>query len=98
MFPLIVFDANYNDHMFQVETTWELEHQFVVEGLHYVMQRDSLDDTLPLDNKEVYSPDDISKMFGTISYDKGASIIRMIEHTMGHDKFMQGLKTYFHNK
>lgn len=84
--------------MFQIESDWGLEQQFVVDQLQKVFVRDSLDDTLPLDNNEVYSPDDISKMFGTISYNKGASIIRMIEHTMGHEKFIAGLRTYLKNK
>lgn len=81
----------------QIESEWGLEQQFIVEQLQNVFNRDSLDDTHALSH-EINSPDDISDIFGTISYNKGSSIIRMIEHLMGHDKFISALRKYLNAK
>ncbi|KAG4080264.1 hypothetical protein HA402_010756 [Bradysia odoriphaga] len=74
------------------ETNWNLDMQFVV---------DSFQPALALDSKasnpmtyDVSSPDEILSMFGPISYDKGASILRMTEHVIGKDNFQKAIQQY----
>uniref|UniRef100_A0A336KRZ8 Aminopeptidase N n=2 Tax=Culicoides sonorensis TaxID=179676 RepID=A0A336KRZ8_CULSO len=77
-----------------VENKWNLPWQFVVEQVQSVFQMDSLPGTWPMTNPEVYTPGQSSAMFGSISYNKGASIIRMMEHHMGSDKFQLAIQKY----
>lgn len=77
----------------QVEKDWDLDYQFVVEQLQGVFQMDASNSTHPM-NHEVNTPSEISAMFDNISYNKGASIIRMIEHLMGPEKFLTGIQNY----
>lgn len=58
---------------------------------------DSLEDSKPLTH-EVNTPDEIGDSFGTITYNKGASVIRMVEHTLGHDTFISALQNYLKTK
>nr|AWT23001.1 aminopeptidase N8 [Hyphantria cunea] len=50
-----------------------------------------------LTNDEVNSPAEISDHFGSITYQKGGSVIRMIHHLIGDDVFRLGLRTYLTN-
>ncbi|XP_045484796.1 membrane alanyl aminopeptidase [Pieris rapae] len=79
-----------------VETDMGFNIRFVVEQLHTSMLADSADNH-PLSNPNVGSPGDISDMFSTISYNKGAAIIRMTEHLLGTDVHTQGLRVYLKN-
>jgi aminopeptidase N len=45
---------------------------------------------------DVHHPDEISTLFdGAIVYAKGARLLRMLQHYIGHEAFQAGLKTYF---
>lgn len=57
------------------------------------MGMDSLDTSHPM-TKDVNSPTEISGIFDSISYNKGASVIRMIEHIMGSTNFQAALQQY----
>lgn len=81
----------------QLERDWKMEWKFVTRILHSVLASDSLEGTKPM-TLNVNTPEEISDAFGTITYDKGASIIRMVEHVMENDKFMAGLKDYLKQK
>lgn len=83
--------------MIQIEDSWGLEQQFVVEQLQAVFAVDSLESSHAL-SREVNSPDEIAERFGSISYNKGASIIRMFEHTLGRDTFIAALRKYLKTK
>lgn len=76
-----------------VEKNWDLEHQFVVEQLQGVMQMDSLESTHPMTNN-VYTPSQVSGMFDSISYNKGAVTLRMVEHILTTDKFINANRQY----
>lgn len=80
-----------------VESNWGLDQQFVVEQLQTVFGADSLEDTRPLSD-EVFTPDEIADRFGSISYNKGASVIRMLEHAVGHNRFISALRNYLKTK
>ncbi|XP_030370710.1 membrane alanyl aminopeptidase [Scaptodrosophila lebanonensis] len=77
-----------------VETEWDLDKQFVVDQIQSVMSMDSTNATNPLSDEDTNTPADLSRMFNSISYNKGASFIRMIEHTMGSDNFQKSLQKY----
>lgn len=65
----------------------------MIEQLHNVLVQDSNEDTLALSH-EVNSPTEIAEIFGKISYSKGASIIRMLQHMIGHENFIAALSKY----
>lgn len=81
-----------------IETEWELEEQFVVENLQQSMLLDSTDDTHPMTDPSVRTKTQSSKMFDNISYNKAASIIRMLKHYIGLEKFQQTLKDHLFDK
>lgn len=58
----------------QYQPDWEMQQQFVVEQVQSIFEVDSLKKTTPL-NRPVYTPEEISSHFGTISYSKGIFII-----------------------
>ncbi|XP_022221219.2 membrane alanyl aminopeptidase [Drosophila obscura] len=77
-----------------VESEWELEKQFVVDQIQSVMAMDSTNATNPLSDENTYTPAHLSRMFNSISYNKGATFIRMIEHLMGPESFQKSLQEY----
>lgn len=76
-----------------VEENWDLEHQFVVEQLQGVMQMDSLESTHPMTHN-VYTPSQVSGIFDSISYNKGAVTLRMVEHILTSEKFKNANRQY----
>ena len=56
---------------------------------------DGLTSSRPIVPDEVNTPADINALFDTISYNKGACIIRMINELAGQDAFVLGLKVCF---
>ena len=68
--------------------------QFYVDTLQSALMDDSLNASHPI-LQNVSSPADINSLFDSISYDKGASIIRMLSQYMGMDKFTAGIKVGF---
>ncbi|XP_043289822.1 uncharacterized protein [Venturia canescens] len=76
-----------------VETEWGLQSQFVVEQLQTAFAVDSRASTHPMTH-DVYSPTEISSIFDSISYNKGASVIRMIEKSFGSEVFYAALHDY----
>ncbi|XP_066141997.1 membrane alanyl aminopeptidase-like [Euwallacea fornicatus] len=73
---------------------WQLEKHFVVEQVHTALLADSTANAQQLTSKCANSTE-VSAKFGTISYNKGASIFRMIEtNIMGSSNFVYGLRDY----
>lgn len=77
---------------------WDLSLQFVVDQVQTSLEMDSLPDAHPLTNPDVYTPTQVSTMMGSLSYKKGASILRFIEHHLGTDNFKKALQTYLKSK
>jgi glutamyl aminopeptidase len=48
----------------------------------------------PIVVQNVISPADITSLFDSITYSKGASILRMLEKIVGSDTFRDGLRDY----
>lgn len=85
-------------NILQVETEWGLEQQFVVDQVQNVFTEDSLEASLPLSYDNINTPAEIQDRFGGISYSKGGSVIRMIQHAIGHDTFIAALRNYLKKK
>jgi aminopeptidase N len=55
---------------------------------------DSIQKIVPIENP-VYTSVQIGTIFNSITYDKGASVMRMIEATVGKTNFQQALNVCF---
>ncbi|KAE8736892.1 hypothetical protein FOCC_FOCC017652 [Frankliniella occidentalis] len=67
--------------------------QFVVSEVQMVFGLDALQSSHPV-SIEVGNPDEINEIFDRISYAKGASIIRMMDHFLTTRVFTTGLTRY----
>lgn len=65
--------------------------------MHVIFAADSVENSLALSH-EVKTSKEMSASLGQITYNKGASVIRMIQHTIGNNKFIAGLRNYFKAK
>ena len=72
---------------------WQIEAQFLTLDLHRVMDLDSTANSHPI-VQEVNHPDQITEIFDTISYSKGASVLRMLEEFLGREQFRQGVSLF----
>ena len=57
------------------------------------MKVDGLSSTRPIEIT-VERPEEADAMFDVLTYEKGASIVRMLEQYLGADKFRAGLRLY----
>lgn len=70
----------------------EFDKQFVTKTVHYAFDADtSSTETL---HTNATTQSEISARFSTISYDKGGSVLRMVEHVLGEDVWKQALNVY----
>jgi len=72
---------------------WEMESQFLTMDLHRVLDLDATINSHPI-VQEVAHPDQITEIFDTISYAKGASVLRMLEQFMGAEEFRLGVHSF----
>ncbi|MGC8478412.1 MAG: M1 family metallopeptidase [Candidatus Micrarchaeia archaeon] len=73
--------------------SWKYMTQFLYETFSTAFAADDLKSTHPI-NVEVNSPGEIDEVFDRISYEKGGSILRMIEDFAGPETFRKGLNLY----
>lgn len=78
------------DHL---EPSWKSKDLFVVNELHQVFALDALTTSHRI-SIEVSNPDQINEIFDSISYSKGASIIRSMENFLTIGVFKRGLTNY----
>merc|ERR1712038_235814 len=71
----------------------KLLEQFVSHDMQHVLTIDSLATSHPI-SIPVKHPDEINEIFDRISYAKGASIIRMMNHFVTEKTFRAGLSNY----
>nr|XP_026655000.1 aminopeptidase N [Zonotrichia albicollis] len=71
----------------------------VLNELHTVMATDALASSHPLSFREdeINTPAQISEVFDSIAYSKGASVLRMLSSFLSEDIFKEGLQSYLHN-
>lgn len=68
--------------------------RFVVEQIRVSMLSDSVDSAHALTDSNVNDPDTVSAHFSTITYAKGASILRMTQYLLGDATFVKGLRKF----
>ncbi|HUH04423.1 MAG TPA: M1 family aminopeptidase, partial [Kofleriaceae bacterium] len=61
--------------------------------MSWAMWSDSLDSARQI-NQPIVTHDDIDSAFDSITYEKGAAVIRMFEHWVGPDTFRTGVRAY----
>ena len=76
-----------------IHPEWKAWEDFLNSETAGAMSRDSLKNTHPIE-VVVNSPSEIEQIFDSISYGKGASILRMIEAFVGEEHFREGVTSY----
>ncbi|XP_066967140.1 aminopeptidase N-like [Macrobrachium rosenbergii] len=82
-----------NVAMAYIKPEWNVKAQQVLKDLHEVMRMDSYLSSHPV-SVRVDHPDEISKIFDRISYEKGSSIIRMMNYFLSEETFKKGISSY----
>ncbi|XP_062860671.1 alanyl (membrane) aminopeptidase-like b [Trichomycterus rosablanca] len=79
-----------------VEPQWNIRDLMVLQELQPSLEEDSLNTSRPLSfsETEVETPSEIMYMFNTITYSKGAAVLRMLSAYMGETNFLEGLQIY----
>ena len=72
---------------------WEMWTQFLTHDTNSALNLDGLRSSHPIE-QAVDNPAEIGQLFDAISYSKGGSILRMLEHYLGEDAFREGLRIY----
>nr|XP_022330971.1 endoplasmic reticulum aminopeptidase 1-like [Crassostrea virginica] len=73
--------------------SWKMEHQFFELTLSPALTYDSVKSSHPIATP-VHNPDQINDLFDSISYFKGASVIRMLKTFLGEEDFNKGISSY----
>lgn len=81
----------------QVEVTWNMREQFVVDQHQVAMIADGVESSRPM-TRNVSSQAQIGGMGDAITYAKGASVIRMMNFTFGAGVFKSALRDYLEQK
>ena len=78
------------DHIYP---EWKMWTQFVANDTNRALSLDGLMNSHPIE-ATVKTPAEVEELFDAISYSKGASIIRMLEHYLSPEIFRAGLQKY----
>ncbi|NXO17352.1 AMPN Aminopeptidase, partial [Oriolus oriolus] len=80
------------------EPSWSIKDLMVLNEVHAVMATDALASSHPLSfrEEEINTPAQISEVFDSIAYSKGASVLRMLSDFLSEDIFKEGLQSYLH--
>uniref|UniRef100_A0A674CM14 Aminopeptidase n=1 Tax=Salmo trutta TaxID=8032 RepID=A0A674CM14_SALTR len=77
-----------------IEPTWNIKDLIVLNDIQTVFQVDSLASSHPLSSKEddVQTSSDITQLFDSITYSKGAAVLRMLADYLDERVFLNGLR------
>ncbi|XP_053689558.1 puromycin-sensitive aminopeptidase [Sabethes cyaneus] len=78
------------NHLFPSYSIW---NQFITDMYSHALELDCLKSSHPIE-VPVGHPAEIDEIFDEISYNKGASVIRMLYHYLGDDDFKRGMNIY----
>ncbi|NXL46002.1 AMPN Aminopeptidase, partial [Podilymbus podiceps] len=80
------------------EPTWNIKDLMVLNEVYPVMATDALSSSHPLSFREdeINTPAQISEVFDSIAYSKGASVLRMLSNFLSENVFKEGLQSYLH--
>ncbi|XP_026071988.1 aminopeptidase N-like [Carassius auratus] len=78
------------------EPTWNIKELMVQQQVQRAFAVDSLVSSHPLSSREdeIITPDQISQLFDTITYSKGAAVLRMLSEFLTESVFAKGLHYY----
>ena len=82
-----------NKCMDELHPDWDFGIQYIENTVGTAFAADALKSTHPI-SVEVDSVGEISSIFDAISYQKGGSVLRMLEDYVGKDIFKKGLHVY----
>ncbi|XP_050759431.1 aminopeptidase N [Gymnogyps californianus] len=80
------------------EPSWNIKDLMVLNEVYAVMATDALTTSHPLSfpEDEINTPAQISEVFDSIAYSKGASVLRMLSDFLTEDVFKEGVQSYLH--
>ncbi|CAG9795016.1 unnamed protein product [Diatraea saccharalis] len=78
-----------------IEPKWNMFETFVRDKME-LLRSDALKNTSPV-SRQVIDASEISQKFDEISYNKGANLIRMLNHTISGELFHKGLVIYLND-
>lgn len=76
-----------------VYPAWKMLDQFLIDDLHSVLTLDATLASHPI-VQTVETPAQITEIFDTITYNKGAAVIRMLNHFVGDVVFKESVTNY----
>ncbi|KAL9985945.1 hypothetical protein ACROYT_G008402 [Oculina patagonica] len=76
-----------------IHPEWKIDDQVVVIDMAAAFAADGLANSHPI-RIPITRPEEISQIFDSITYEKGACILRMLEAFLGKEVFRKGLKRY----
>nr|XP_057934796.1 aminopeptidase N-like isoform X2 [Doryrhamphus excisus] len=78
------------------EPSWNMKDLIVLNEIISVMNVDALASSHPLSSKEedIQTPAQINQLFDSITYSKGAAVLRMLSEFITEDVFSKGLHNY----
>ncbi len=76
---------------------WKLSDQYLIDTVSVALNSDQLLSTHPI-SVHVTNPAESERLFDRISYEKGGSILYMLEDYVGQDVFRKGLHNYLSKK
>ena len=76
-----------------IHPEWKMWTQFVANDTIRAFHLDGLKNSHPIE-ATVNTPAEVEELFDAISYSKGASTIRMLEHYLTEETFRDGLRRY----
>ncbi len=72
---------------------WDLPLQYFEDTIADALSADEIESTHPI-SVDVNTPGEIDEIFDNISYDKGGSVLHMLENAVGEKAFRDGLTDY----
>jgi len=72
---------------------WRILDNYIVDEVFSALNADALVSSHPI-KVEIKDPQESTEIFDEISYEKGGSVLRMIENYLSEEKFRDGLRTY----
>lgn len=83
---------------YQIEPTWGMDQQFIIDLMYPAFDDDSLESAWAM-NYDANTPEELANKYVlAITYNKGASVIRMFNRVMGDEIFMSAAKKYIKEK
>lgn len=80
----------------QLFPRWDIWTEFVLDDCQAGLSLDGLRSSHPIE-VPVKNPSEITQIFDSISYSKGASLIRMLVNFLGEKVFQEGMRFYLKN-